>query len=46
MNFQVFGNVSFAPVCTFHKMSTDRSKQANSELCIQQYLGSTFGIFG
>lgn len=46
VNFQVFGSVSFAPVCTFHKTSTDRSKEANREMYIQQYLGSMLGTFG
>lgn len=46
VNFKVFGNVSFASVCTLHKIPNDRINQANSEMCIQQYIGNMVGIFG
>jgi len=43
---EVFGDVSFAPVFTLHKISTDRIKEANSEVCIQQHIGNVLVIFG
>lgn len=35
---------SFAAVCTLCKIPTDRIKEANNEMCTQQYIRNMVGI--